>query len=173
MTRETTSDDPRIVRPIEGSVTDAAIYCLFDNQPRMFLSRYLKAKYNMTPEEYRAFCALPDDYPMVAPAYRRGIDGVRKDLTPGSPARHPDIVRPIEGSVTEDGIYCLFDNKKRVMLDRYLAAAYRMTPEQYRQHCGLPDDYPMVAPGYSAERRRLVGIHKTPDDDPGNDDVDR
>ena len=33
------------------------------------LKRYLRTKYNMSPEDYRAKWGLPRDYPMVAPAY--------------------------------------------------------------------------------------------------------
>ena len=33
------------------------------------LKRYLRTRYAMSPEEYRAKWNLPADYPMVAPAY--------------------------------------------------------------------------------------------------------
>jgi predicted transcriptional regulator len=33
------------------------------------LKRYLRTRYNMTPEEYRAKWGLSADYPMVAPSY--------------------------------------------------------------------------------------------------------
>jgi predicted transcriptional regulator len=33
------------------------------------LKRYLRSRYNMSPEEYRAKWGLPADYPMVAPNY--------------------------------------------------------------------------------------------------------
>ncbi len=56
---------------VEESVTDEFIYSLEDGQPYKSLKRHLKAKYNMTPEDYRARWALPPDYPMVAPAYAR------------------------------------------------------------------------------------------------------
>ena len=35
------------------------------------LKRYLRAAFNMTPEEYRARWGLPQDYPMVAPSYAK------------------------------------------------------------------------------------------------------
>ncbi len=35
------------------------------------LKRYLKARHNMTPDEYRARWNLPASYPMVAPNYAK------------------------------------------------------------------------------------------------------
>jgi predicted transcriptional regulator len=40
------------------------------------LKRHLARHYNMTPEDYRARWKLPNDYPMVAPAYAK----VRSEL---------------------------------------------------------------------------------------------
>ena len=57
--------------PVEQSVTDEFIYSLEDGQPYKSLKRHLKAKYNMSPEDYRQKWNLPADYPMVAPAYAR------------------------------------------------------------------------------------------------------
>jgi predicted transcriptional regulator len=60
---------PKIVRPVEGSVTQTQIFCLFDGTPRVFLGRYVMKKYGMTPDEYRSYCGLPHDYPMIAQTY--------------------------------------------------------------------------------------------------------
>lgn len=70
---------------------------------------------------------------------------------------HYSMVRPVEGSVTHSHIYCLFDNVPRVLMARYLMNRYHMTPEEYREHCGLPDDYPMASPAYVAERYASTG----------------
>ncbi len=63
---------------------------------------------------------------------------------------------PIRRSVTPDYIVCLEDGKKLKMLKRHLMTSYNMTPEQYRERWGLPADYPMVAPGYAAQRSALA-----------------
>lgn len=55
--------------PIRKSITDEFIICLEDGLPYRTLKRHLGAKYGMTPDEYRAKWGLPDDYPMVSPAY--------------------------------------------------------------------------------------------------------
>lgn len=63
---------------------------------------------------------------------------------------------PIRKSVTPDYIICLEDGKKLKMLKRHLKTHYNMTPEEYRRKWGLPDDYPMVAPNYAAQRSSLA-----------------
>lgn len=55
--------------PISRSVHDEYIVCLEDGARLKMLKRYLGARYNMTPDDYRRKWGLPDDYPMVAPAY--------------------------------------------------------------------------------------------------------
>lgn len=64
----------------------------------------------------------------------------------------------IADSVRNDKIMCLEDGTWHVMLRRYLARKYSMTPAQYREKWGLPPDYPLVAPDYA---RRRSGIAKT------------
>jgi len=55
--------------PIDESIRPDAIVCLFDGEPRKMLHRHIRSKYNMSPEEYRAYWSLPADYPMTAPGY--------------------------------------------------------------------------------------------------------
>lgn len=57
---------------------------------------------------------------------------------------------PVEESVTPDYLVCLEDGKRFKMLKRHLRTAYGLSPEEYRRRWGLPADYPMVAPNYSA-----------------------
>ncbi|HEY8949308.1 MAG TPA: MucR family transcriptional regulator [Rhizomicrobium sp.] len=82
----------------------------------------------------------------------------------------------IKKSVTETHIICLEDGKKLKMLKRYLGTHYRMSPEDYRAKWGLPLDYPMVAPNYSAKRSELakkIGLGKSPDKRKGRKRADR
>lgn len=55
--------------PIRSSVKQEYIVCLEDGKKLKTLKRYLRARYHMTPEEYRAKWGLPADYPMAAPSY--------------------------------------------------------------------------------------------------------
>jgi predicted transcriptional regulator len=63
---------------------------------------------------------------------------------------------PIRKSVAPDYIICLEDGKKFKSLKRHLRTHYDLSPEEYREKWGLPSDYPMVAPNYSATRSRLA-----------------
>lgn len=54
---------------IKKSVTDEYIICLEDGQKFKSMKRHLKAKYDLTPEQYRQKWGLPDSYPMVAKTY--------------------------------------------------------------------------------------------------------
>ena len=63
---------------------------------------------------------------------------------------------PVRKSIADDYIVCLEDGKKFKSLKRHLRTHYGMTPEEYREKWGLPADYPMVAPSYSATRSRLA-----------------
>jgi predicted transcriptional regulator len=55
--------------PVSRSIQDDFIVCLEDGARLKMLKRYLRSRYNMSPEEYRRKWGLPPDYPMVAPAY--------------------------------------------------------------------------------------------------------
>lgn len=56
---------------IAKSVTAEHIICLEDGRKLKMLKRYLRTRYDMTPEEYRTKWGLPADYPMVAPNYAK------------------------------------------------------------------------------------------------------
>ena len=55
--------------PIAKSIQDDYIVCLEDGKRLKMLKRYLRSKYNLSPDEYRRKWGLSSDYPMVAPAY--------------------------------------------------------------------------------------------------------
>lgn len=56
---------------IAKSVTPEYLVCLEDGRKLKMMKRYLRTRYDMTPEEYRARWRLPADYPMVAPNYAK------------------------------------------------------------------------------------------------------
>jgi predicted transcriptional regulator len=55
--------------PIKRSVTPEYIVCLEDGKRLKMLKRYLRSKYGLSPDQYRAKWNLPTDYPMTAPNY--------------------------------------------------------------------------------------------------------
>jgi predicted transcriptional regulator len=54
---------------VKKSVTPEFIICLEDGKKLKMLKRYLRSRYGLSPEDYRAKWGLPADYPMVAPNY--------------------------------------------------------------------------------------------------------
>jgi len=62
----------------------------------------------------------------------------------------------IRKSITDEFIICLEDGKQYRSLKRHLGTKYGMTPDEYREKWGLPDDYPMVAPAYAEKRSQLA-----------------
>jgi predicted transcriptional regulator len=68
----------------------------------------------------------------------------------------PQPAVKISKSITPDFLISLEDGKKYKSLKRHLRTSYNMTPDDYRAKWGLPKDYPMVAPNYSAQRSSLA-----------------
>lgn len=66
---EPVEERPKPAVPIGRSVQRDFIVCLEDGKKLKMLKRYLRSRFDMTPDEYRARWGLPADYPMVAPAY--------------------------------------------------------------------------------------------------------
>jgi len=60
---------PKPAVSVGRSVQHDFIVCLEDGKKLKMLKRYLRSRYNMSPDEYRKRWGLAADYPMVAPAY--------------------------------------------------------------------------------------------------------
>lgn len=61
----------------------------------------------------------------------------------------------ISRSITPDALVSFEDGKRYKTLRRHLSTR-GLSPEQYREKWGLPRDYPMVAPSYSAARSQMA-----------------
>ena len=59
---------PKPAVPVGRSVQHDYIVCLEDGKKLKMLKRYLRSRYNMSPDDYRRRWGLQPDYPMVAPA---------------------------------------------------------------------------------------------------------
>jgi predicted transcriptional regulator len=85
----------------------------------------------------------------------------------GEPAPEPEVAPAVnpKKSVHADYIVCLEDGRKFKSMKRHLAL-HGLTPQQYRIKWGLPVDYPMTAPNYSAARSAMakdIGLGQKPD----------
>jgi predicted transcriptional regulator len=55
--------------PVKRSIMPDYIVCLEDGKKLKMLKRYLRSRFDLSPEDYRAKWGLGADYPMVAPNY--------------------------------------------------------------------------------------------------------
>jgi len=92
------------------------------------------------------------------PALIANVYSALTGLNSSAPAKLPDQepAVSIRSSIKPDYLVCLEDGKKLKMLKRHLMTQYQMTPADYRAKWKLPPDYPMVAPNYAAQRRKLA-----------------
>ncbi len=98
----------------------------------------------------------PADVPALIETVGRVLSGLSEEAKPVKAAEPQQPAVPIRRSVHPDYIVCLEDGRRLKMLKRHLRTVYGMTPDQYRAKWGLPSDYPMVAPNYTAERSRFA-----------------
>lgn len=83
---------------------------------------------------------------------------VVEDIVPVAPATTPEFKPAVsveESLASPDQILSLIDGKPYKALKRHLTA-HGLTPAEYRLRYGLPEDYPVVAPNYSAARREVA-----------------
>ncbi len=66
--------------PVSRSITDAYVICLEDGAKLKMLKRYIRTRYNLSPDEYRKKWRLPADYPMVAPDYAKKRSKLAKEI---------------------------------------------------------------------------------------------
>jgi predicted transcriptional regulator len=89
------------------------------------------------------------------------IDSVNRTISSLNKAVETEKAAPVPAvnpkkSVHGDYIICLEDGKKFKTLKRYLLKKYGLSPEEYREKWGLPANYPMSAPNYSAKRSEIA-----------------
>ncbi|VAV96774.1 Transcriptional regulator [hydrothermal vent metagenome] len=75
---EQTPKNPAVA--IKNSITDEYLICLEDGKKLKMLKRYIRTRYNLTPDEYRRKWGLPASYPMVAPAYSKRRSQFARDI---------------------------------------------------------------------------------------------
>ena len=78
---------PKPAVSIGKSVQHDFIVCLEDGKKLKMLKRYLRSRYDMSPDEYRRRWGLAPDYPMVAPAYAARRSAFAKQIGLGRGVR--------------------------------------------------------------------------------------
>lgn len=95
-----------------------------------------------------------DELPELIAAVKRALDQTSEPAAE-QPEEKPVPHMPIKKTITPDYLVSLEDQQHYKTLKRHLAGR-GLTPSQYRAKWGLPLDYPMVAPNYSAQRSELA-----------------
>lgn len=84
---EKPTEKPKAAVTIAKSITDDYIVCLEDGKRLKMLKRYLRSKYDLSPDDYRKRWNLPADYPMVAPNYAKRRSEFAKQIGLGRGVR--------------------------------------------------------------------------------------
>ena len=95
-----------------------------------------------------------NDLPNLIQNVHSALTGISRTSAAPEARQEPKV--SIRSSVKPDSVACLECGSRQKMLKRHLMTHYSMTPEQYRQKWGLSADYPMVAPNYAEQRRKLA-----------------
>lgn len=101
------------------------------------------------------------DVPTLIQQVYQTLSGLENPVPEEAPRPEPAV--SVRKSIQPDYIVCLEDGKKLKMLKRHLKTRYNMSPDEYRERWNLPADYPMVAPNYAEQRRKLakqIGLGK-------------
>ena len=93
------------------------------------------------------------DLPGLIATVHRALEGLGQPSEPVAEKPVPPV--SIKKSVTPEYLISMEDGRQYKSLKRHLAGR-GLTPEQYREKWGLPRDYPMTAPAYSARRSELA-----------------
>ena len=86
-------EKPKPAVPISRSVQPDYIVCLEDGKQLKMLKRYLRARYNLSPDDYRRRWGLAPDYPMVAPAYAQRRSDFAREIGLGRGVRRKSAKR--------------------------------------------------------------------------------
>lgn len=95
-----------------------------------------------------------NDLPNLIQNVHQALSGISGSSSNSEEKPEPKV--SIRSSIKPDFISCLECGKKQKMLKRHLMTNHQMTPGDYRQRWALSADYPMVAPNYAEQRRKLA-----------------
>lgn len=83
------------------------------------------------------------------------LSGLGASTEPGEPKMEKATAARIRKSISDDALISFEDGRSYKTLRRHLTMR-GLSPESYRAKYGLPTDYPMTSPAYSAQRSQLA-----------------
>lgn len=84
-----------------------------------------------------------------------GLGAPSQNSAPAAAEVEKPTPAQVRKSISEDSLISFVDGKPYKTLKRHLST-HGLDPHSYRQRYGLPNDYPMVAPAYAAQRSQLA-----------------
>lgn len=108
---------------IRRSITEDYIVCLEDGKRLKSLKRYLRSRFGLSPDEYRAKWGLPADYPMVAPSYSKVRSNLAKQMGLGAKGATTedqpvtDVADEIPSALADEGIPASVLERDEVVTD--------------------------------------------------------
>ncbi|RYG32787.1 MAG: MucR family transcriptional regulator, partial [Burkholderiales bacterium] len=95
-----------------------------------------------------------NDLPRMISGVYAALDGLSRPVAEPETKQEPAV--SVRSSVKPASLTCLDCGRKQRTLKRHIGSAHGLTPNAYRAKWGLPNDYPMVAPEYSAQRSSMA-----------------
>jgi|SRR5215204_1771877 len=98
----------------------------------------------------------PEDLTNLISTVHSALSGVGTGSTNGTAQQEkPTPPMSWKKAIKPDGIISFEDGKSYKSMKRHLSGR-GLTPQQYREKWGLPKDFPMVSPNYSASRSEMA-----------------
>ena len=95
------------------------------------------------------------ELPGLIHAVHASLVSLSQPAPPSSEALEKLTSAQIKKSITPDALISFIDGKPYKILKRHLSK-HGFDPYSYRKRYGLPNDYPMVAANYAAQRSGLA-----------------
>ncbi|AWN43254.1 MucR family transcriptional regulator [Methylobacterium durans] len=95
------------------------------------------------------------DIPALIHAVYGSLSGLAEPVAPPVETVEKPTPAQVRKSITPDALISFIDGKPYKTLKRHLST-HGLDPYSYRQRYGLPNDYPMVAASYAAQRSELA-----------------
>jgi predicted transcriptional regulator len=97
----------------------------------------------------------PADLPALVKSTYAALSGASQPAAPEAEAVAKPTAAQVRKSITPDALISFIDGKPYKMLQRHLTA-HGLTAKAYQERYGLPSNYPLTAPSYSAARSALA-----------------